>query len=64
MERRILIRMDFSIAVAKFPLKRFSSLLGTFSDTLYGLVGSIIFGLAHGFEYLNSGNISFPKKDT
>jgi hypothetical protein len=26
-----------------------SSLLGTFSDTLYGLVGSIIFGLAHGF---------------
>jgi len=26
-----------------------SSLLGTFSDTLYGLVGSILFGLAHGF---------------
>ena len=26
-----------------------SSLLGTFSDTLYGLMGSIIFGLAHGF---------------
>lgn len=26
-----------------------SSLLGTFSDTLYGLVGSVIFGLAHGF---------------
>jgi NADH-ubiquinone oxidoreductase chain 4 len=26
-----------------------SSLLGTFSDTLYGLIGSIIFGLAHGF---------------
>jgi len=26
-----------------------SSLLGTFSDTLYGILGSIIFGLAHGF---------------
>src|SRR5208282_6277291 len=26
-----------------------SSLLGTFSDTLYGLMGSVIFGLAHGF---------------
>jgi len=26
-----------------------SSLLGTFSDTIYGLIGSIVFGLAHGF---------------
>jgi len=26
-----------------------SSLLGTFSDTLVGIVGSILFGLAHGF---------------
>ena len=26
-----------------------SSLLGTFSDTIYGIVGSVIFGLAHGF---------------
>jgi len=26
-----------------------SSLLGTFSNTLYGIVGSVIFGLAHGF---------------
>jgi NADH-ubiquinone oxidoreductase chain 4 len=26
-----------------------STLMGTFSDTLTGLVGSIIFGLAHGF---------------
>jgi NADH-ubiquinone oxidoreductase chain 4 len=26
-----------------------STLLGTFSDTLVGLVGSILFGLAHGF---------------
>lgn len=43
-------QFDFKVLVAYSSIAHMaSSLLGTFSDTLYGLVGSIIFGLAHGF---------------
>jgi NADH-ubiquinone oxidoreductase chain 4 len=43
-------QFDLKVLVAYSSIAHMaSSLLGTFSDTLYGLVGSIIFGLAHGF---------------
>lgn len=43
-------QFDLKVLVAYSSIAHMaSSLLGTFSDTLYGIVGSIIFGLAHGF---------------
>jgi NADH-ubiquinone oxidoreductase chain 4 len=43
-------QFDLKVLVAYSSIAHMaSSLLGTFSDTLYGLVGSVIFGLAHGF---------------
>lgn len=43
-------QFDLKVLVAYSSIAHMaSSLLGTFSDTLYGLIGSIIFGLAHGF---------------
>ena len=43
-------QFDLKVLVAYSSIAHMaSSLLGTFSDTLYGLMGSIIFGLAHGF---------------
>jgi NADH-ubiquinone oxidoreductase chain 4 len=43
-------QFDLKVLVAYSSIAHMaSSLLGTFSDTLYGLVGSIVFGLAHGF---------------
>ena len=43
-------QFDLKVLVAYSSIAHMaSSLLGTFSNTLYGLVGSIIFGLAHGF---------------
>jgi NADH-ubiquinone oxidoreductase chain 4 len=43
-------QFDLKVLVAYSSIAHMaSSLLGTFSDTIYGLVGSIIFGLAHGF---------------
>jgi NADH-ubiquinone oxidoreductase chain 4 len=43
-------QFDLKVLVAFSSIAHMSSsLLGTFSDTLYGLLGSVIFGLAHGF---------------
>jgi len=43
-------QFDLKVLVAYSSIAHMaSSLLGAFSDTLYGLIGSIIFGLAHGF---------------
>jgi hypothetical protein len=43
-------QFDLKVIVAYSSIAHMaSSLLGTFSDTLSGIVGSIIFGLAHGF---------------
>jgi NADH-ubiquinone oxidoreductase chain 4 len=43
-------QFDLKVIVAYSSIAHMaSSLLGTFSDTLWGIVGSIIFGLAHGF---------------
>jgi NADH-ubiquinone oxidoreductase chain 4 len=43
-------QFDLKVLVAYSSVAHMaSSLLGTFSDTLYGIIGSIIFGLAHGF---------------
>lgn len=43
-------QFDLKVLVAYSSIAHMaSSLLGTFSDTLYGIVGSVIFGLAHGF---------------
>jgi NADH-ubiquinone oxidoreductase chain 4 len=43
-------QFDLKVLVAYSSIAHMaSSLLGAFSDTLYGLVGSVIFGLAHGF---------------
>jgi NADH-ubiquinone oxidoreductase chain 4 len=43
-------QFDLKVLVAYSSIAHMaSSLLGTFSDTIYGIVGSIIFGLAHGF---------------
>ena len=43
-------QFDLKVLVAYSSIAHMaSSLLGTFSDTIYGLVGSVIFGLAHGF---------------
>jgi len=43
-------QFDLKVLVAYSSIAHMaSSLLGTFSDTLYGLVGSVVFGLAHGF---------------
>lgn len=43
-------QVDLKVLVAYSSIAHMaSSLLGTFSDTIYGLIGSIIFGLAHGF---------------
>jgi len=43
-------QFDLKVLVAYSSIAHMaSSLLGVFSDTLYGLIGSIIFGLAHGF---------------
>lgn len=43
-------QFDLKVLVAYSSIAHMaSSLLGTFSDTLYGLIGSVIFGLAHGF---------------
>jgi NADH-ubiquinone oxidoreductase chain 4 len=43
-------QFDLKVLVAYSSIAHMaSSLLGTFSDTLYGIIGSIIFGLAHGF---------------
>src|SRR5271168_2766384 len=42
--------MDLKVLVAYSSIAHMgSSLLGVFSNTLSGIVGSIIFGLAHGF---------------
>ena len=42
-------QFDLKVLVAYSSVAHMgSTLLGTFSDTLYGLVGSILFGLAHG----------------
>jgi len=43
-------QFDLKVIVAYSSIAHMaSSLLGTFSDTLSGIVGSIIFGLSHGF---------------
>jgi NADH-ubiquinone oxidoreductase chain 4 len=43
-------QFDLKVLVAYSSIAHMASaLLGTFSDTLYGLIGSIIFGIAHGF---------------
>ena len=43
-------QFDLKVLVAYASIAHMAStLLGTFSDTLYGIIGSIIFGLAHGF---------------
>lgn len=43
-------QFDLKVLVAYSSIAHMAStLLGTFSNTLYGLIGSIIFGLAHGF---------------
>lgn len=43
-------QFDLKVLVAYSSVAHMgSTLMGTFSDTLYGLVGSVIFGLAHGF---------------
>jgi len=43
-------QFDLKVLVAYSSIAHMaSSLLGTFSDTLYGLIGSVLFGLAHGF---------------
>jgi len=43
-------QFDLKVLVAYSSIAHMAStLLGTFSNTLYGLLGSIIFGLAHGF---------------
>jgi NADH-ubiquinone oxidoreductase chain 4 len=43
-------QFDLKVLVAYSSIAHMaSSLLGTFSDTLVGIVGSILFGLAHGF---------------
>jgi NADH-ubiquinone oxidoreductase chain 4 len=43
-------QFDLKVLVAYSSIAHMSTtLLGTFSDTLLGLIGSIIFGLAHGF---------------
>ena len=43
-------QFDLKVLVAYSSIAHMaSSLLGTFSDTLYGIIGSVIFGLAHGF---------------
>lgn len=43
-------QFDLKVLVAYSSVAHMaSSLLGTFSDTIYGIVGSVIFGLAHGF---------------
>jgi NADH-ubiquinone oxidoreductase chain 4 len=43
-------QFDLKVLVAYSSIAHMaSSLLGTFSNTLYGLIGSVIFGLAHGF---------------
>ena len=43
-------QFDLKVLVAYSSIAHMgSTLLGTFSNTLYGLLGSIIFGLAHGF---------------
>jgi NADH-ubiquinone oxidoreductase chain 4 len=42
-------QFDLKVLVAYASIAHMaSSLLGTFSDTLYGLIGSVIFGLSHG----------------
>ena len=43
-------QFDLKVLVAYSSVAHMgSSLLGTFSDNIYGIVGSVIFGLAHGF---------------
>jgi NADH-ubiquinone oxidoreductase chain 4 len=43
-------QFDLKVLVAYSSIAHMASaLLGTFSDTLYGIIGSIIFGIAHGF---------------
>jgi hypothetical protein len=43
-------QFDLKVLVAYSSVAHMAStLLGTFSNTLYGIIGSIIFGLAHGF---------------
>jgi len=43
-------QFDLKVIVAYSSIAHMAStLLGTFSNTLYGILGSIIFGLAHGF---------------
>jgi NADH-ubiquinone oxidoreductase chain 4 len=43
-------QFDLKVLVAYSSIAHMAaSLLGTFSDTIYGLIGSVIFGLAHGF---------------
>jgi NADH-ubiquinone oxidoreductase chain 4 len=43
-------QFDLKVLVAYSSVAHMgSTLMGTFSDTLYGLVGSVLFGLAHGF---------------
>jgi len=43
-------QFDLKVLVAYSSIAHMgSTLLGTFSNTLYGLLGSIVFGLAHGF---------------
>jgi NADH-ubiquinone oxidoreductase chain 4 len=43
-------QFDLKVLVAYSSIAHMAStLLGTFSDTLYGIIGSFIFGLAHGF---------------
>ena len=43
-------QFDLKVLVAYSSIAHMAStLLGTFSNTLYGIIGSIIFGLAHGF---------------
>jgi NADH-ubiquinone oxidoreductase chain 4 len=43
-------QFDLKVLVAYSSIAHMAStLLGAFSDTLYGMIGSFIFGLAHGF---------------
>jgi len=43
-------QFDLKVLVAYSSISHMgSTLMGVFSDTLYGLVGSVLFGLAHGF---------------
>jgi NADH-ubiquinone oxidoreductase chain 4 len=43
-------QFDLKVLVAYSSIAHMgSTILGAFSDTLYGIVGSILFGLAHGF---------------